>query len=199
MSSIIKVNDVYIVNRDKMVITHLFERISSKTYTINLHPVKEVNLDEIPPPRRDLHQNRYGQCELGEKRMFMKILSPGFYKRAKQWYKLLHPYAKNLYVDSFFDDQKRIITQPKLFGSLNQVSLKPEFLNKNIKKIKDFLNKIEECRDKDVLRCFSRMDVHRENFMIDKERENFYMVDFDPWTHTNDINVWNQIIKEISK
>jgi len=197
MSSI-KINDIYKVGDEEYVVTRLFERSGSKSNTINFKDVEEVDLDDVPPPRKDLHQNRYGECELAGKKMFMKFLSPGFYNRSKRWYRFLNPYAKDLYVESYFDDDQRIITQPSMKNTMNNIKLKEEHLERNVKKITDFLDGIKKCEDKNVLLCFGRMDVARANFMIDDKRENFYIIDFDPWAKTNNVKVWTKIIKEMS-
>lgn len=194
MSSI-KISDTY----NGYVITRLFERIGSKNNAINFRDVKEIDLDKVPPPRKDLHQNRYGECELDGKKMFMKFLSPSFYKRSKRWYRFLQPYAKNLFVESHFNDEQRIIIQPRMRDTMNNIKLKEDHIERNVKKITDFLERIKKCKDENVLLCFGRMDVARVNFMIDEERENFFIIDFDPWSKTNDDKVWNKIIKELKK
>tara|TARA_Y100000034_G_scaffold40320_1_gene49683 strand:- start:6 stop:602 length:597 start_codon:yes stop_codon:yes gene_type:complete len=198
MSSL-KINDTYQVGEDDMVITRLFERVTSKSRKVNLKPVKEVDLDNVPPPRKELHQNRYGCCELGNKKMFMKILSPGFYERSRKWHHILEPYVKNVYIKSYFDDERLIITQPKMKYCMTEVKLEGVHLDNNIQKIKDFLDRINKCKNESTLYTFSRMDIHRENFMIDEKKENFYMIDFDPWAKINPEGSWDRIIKELKK
>ena len=193
-----KIGDIYRVGNDDMVITHLFERVTSKS-RFNLKPTEEVDLDNVPPPRETLHQNRYGCCELGDKKMFMKILSSGFYNRARKWHHILEPYAKDVYIKSYFDDEKLIIIQPQMKYRMREVKLEGINLDNNIQKIKNFLDRISKCKDETVLYTFSRMDIHRENFMIDEAKKNFYMIDFDPWAKTNPEGSWNKIIKELKK
>lgn len=198
MSSL-KINDVYRSGENEYVITRLFERFGSKNNLINFKDVEKVDLDNVPPPRKDLHQNRYGECEFAGKKMFMKILSPGFYKRSKRWYRFLAPYAKDLFVESHFDDEHKIIIQPSMKDTMNNIKLKKDHIERNVKKITDFLDRIKDCTNETVLMCFGRMDVARVNFMIDEKRENFYVIDFDPWAKTNSDKVWDKIIKELKK
>ena len=199
MSSIIKVNGVYILGGEEVKITHLFERTKNKKTIVLMTPVDEVDMDDVPPPRKNLHQNRYGIAVTtdGKKRLYLKLLSPAFYKKSQKWHIALSPYAKGLFIPSNFDDEQHIITQPIMKDSILRWKLLPNYVDRNVKKITDFIKAIEEAEDKSIVSLFNRMDIHKENFMVDGSRKKLYLVDFNPWMHVNKIELWDGVIKEI--
>jgi hypothetical protein len=110
-------------------------------------------------------------------KIFLKPLPP----LAKQWHDTLKPFAKDLFLESqFFEDH---MLQPMMRGSIATEELSPEHLKKNTDKINDFIKRIQESTDPNVIASFGKMDVNRQNFMIDMPRENVYFVDFGPCTH----------------
>lgn len=200
MKMIIEINDIYNIGKEDVKITHLFNRTKDKTKIVVMHPVNKVDLDNTPPPRKKLHQNRYG---IGirikdNKKLFIKLLSLAFYENSKKWHDKLKPLAKNLFLSSNFDDEKHIILQPMMKGSILNCKLQPNRVAKNVKKIKDFLEQIKKCKDQSLINYFNRIDMHRENIMIDHSEKNVYLVDFNPWPRCNNPEDWGQVIREIS-
>lgn len=193
----LKTRDIYCIEDKEWVITNLWERTGGKKGKIVFNAVDEIDLDNSPPPRKDLHQNRYGICACKQEEMFLKILSPAFYRRSKKFYKILKPYAKELFVESYFDDENKILSQPKLGKSIKEEKLKWKYVEYNVEKIKNFIKAVKESGNSDVVSCFDFLDILPDNFMIDIKRRNLYLIDFDPYPRANPDSAWENLIGKI--
>jgi len=137
-------------------------------------------------------QQEYASGTLDGEPVFIKVLLPHFYHLSKEWYQKLKPIPHSILLESQFFDDKCTILQPQMKGSILHVTLQQQHIEKNLERIKAFVKTGND-------EYFYKLDINRNNLMVDLSRENVYLVDFDPCQKPKPKEAWISILKKVGR